>query len=305
MFAEVALGAFLPTRFGQAAAITADSSKLIVHGGFSVDRRQERNADPAIWPDNSMLVISIGCPAGSETSLDGACSACVPGFYQPISTLSTSVTQGELPRCITCPAGTFQDKSGSSFCTVCPANSFAASEGATACTACPADRPFTRTTGSTSDTVCITEQELLGVNVPAVAGGVIGGVVALALIGAIIAFIVYRRYQKRQKEIEDQVYGPVPTELDVDSSQFGFAFLRAQDISFQEVLGSGSFGTVHKGVWQGKPVAIKVSQPGVREAVMDFLAEAETMMKLKPHPNVVQLVGVALSGGSALVVLGA
>jgi serine/threonine protein kinase len=77
--------------------------------------------------------------------------------------------------------------------------------------------------------------------------------------------------------------------VNLNPDDFNFAFLKASDIDFGEELGSGSFGTVFKGTYNGRPVAIKVSKPGVEEALRDFLREAEVMMKIEPHPNVIQL----------------
>jgi len=46
-----------------------------------------------------------------------------------------------------------------------------------------------------------------------------------------------------------------------------------------------------------------VSKPGSQQGAEDFLAEAGVMMQLKPHPNVLQLIGVAIGGASIYMVL--
>ena len=63
-----------------------------------------------------------------------------------------------------------------------------------------------------------------------------------------------------------------------------------------ESLGSGQFGTVHKGTWQSPKgaiaVAVKQLQPGAsEEEKVKFLQEAAINGQFR-HPNVVQLMGV-------------
>lgn len=70
--------------------------------------------------------------------------------------------------------------------------------------------------------------------------------------------------------------------------------------SVSECLGSGNFGTVHKGVWEfraGKiPVAVKTLKPGAPESeTIKFLQEAATTGQFH-HPNVIMLHGVVTIG---------
>jgi serine/threonine protein kinase len=61
-----------------------------------------------------------------------------------------------------------------------------------------------------------------------------------------------------------------------------------KDLSSNEILGKGGFGTVFEGVWCGKPVAIK------RIPLSDLASnerEEETLKKLE-HPNVIKLLHV-------------
>jgi len=50
-------------------------------------------------------------------------------------------------------------------------------------------------------------------------------------------------------------------------------------------------GSVYKGTYNGKTVAIKISKPGAKQAMEEFLKEAEVMMTIPKHPNIVSLVG--------------
>ena len=67
-----------------------------------------------------------------------------------------------------------------------------------------------------------------------------------------------------------------------------------------EHLGSGQFGTVNKGVWQGvgggTEVAVKMLQEGTSEQdTVRFLQEAAINGQFR-HPNIVQLLGVVTVG---------
>lgn len=62
------------------------------------------------------------------------------------------------------------------------------------------------------------------------------------------------------------------------------------EISIEEQLGAGCFGTVNQGKWRGKVVAVKM----MKENTMSedsFIEEARTMTQLN-HPNLVQLYGI-------------
>lgn len=62
-------------------------------------------------------------------------------------------------------------------------------------------------------------------------------------------------------------------------------------IQLQKKLGSGQFGDVWKGVWNGTTdVAVKTLKPGTME-VADFLEEASILKKLR-HPKLIQLYAV-------------
>lgn len=62
------------------------------------------------------------------------------------------------------------------------------------------------------------------------------------------------------------------------------------DIVLEEVIGKGGYGVVHKGKWRNIAVAVKLI---ITETNKDeFLAEAELMHHMRPHENVMQLLGV-------------
>jgi len=67
-----------------------------------------------------------------------------------------------------------------------------------------------------------------------------------------------------------------------------------------EKIGQGSFGAVYKGKWKGTLVACKCAQ-AVQS--IEFLKEAELMINLRPHPNVVQILGLCADHKRTIIVL--
>jgi serine/threonine protein kinase len=69
-------------------------------------------------------------------------------------------------------------------------------------------------------------------------------------------------------------------------------------------IGSGSFGKVFKGKYRGAQVAIKQmksTKDVSSKQIEEFLDELELMVNLKPHPNVVKLIGVCKEPQFAIV----
>ncbi len=66
---------------------------------------------------------------------------------------------------------------------------------------------------------------------------------------------------------------------------------------FRRKLGSGGFAEVYMALWQDANVAVKVFRvsQGQQEAMNELLKEARLMFQLD-HPNVVQLLGIAMRG---------
>jgi len=61
-------------------------------------------------------------------------------------------------------------------------------------------------------------------------------------------------------------------------------------IELGSLLGRGSFGTVYQGVWQGRPVAVKVIPHSARDACNELTNEASLILKFN-HPNVLKVCG--------------
>lgn len=70
-------------------------------------------------------------------------------------------------------------------------------------------------------------------------------------------------------------------------------YVSSSDIKLINLVGHGSFASVHKGMWRGTPVAVKRLHPHMRDTSMsDFVREAALMLNLR-HPNVVALMGIS------------
>ena len=76
--------------------------------------------------------------------------------------------------------------------------------------------------------------------------------------------------------------------------------------SLTERLGSGQFGTVHKGVWSHSKGTIEVAIKTLKDDAtqtdrVKFLQEAAIMGQFR-HPSVIQLYGVAARGNTVSLV---
>ncbi|KAL3878493.1 hypothetical protein ACJMK2_030838 [Sinanodonta woodiana] len=66
--------------------------------------------------------------------------------------------------------------------------------------------------------------------------------------------------------------------------------INRDELEIFEMLGAGCFGTVHKGTWKGRVVAVKMTKENTMSEE-SFIEEARTMTQLS-HDNLVQLYGV-------------
>jgi serine/threonine protein kinase len=70
--------------------------------------------------------------------------------------------------------------------------------------------------------------------------------------------------------------------------------VETQDILIEEEIGSGNSCTVYKGKWKGLKVAVKKMKLSNEKSnsFKEFIREISTLVKLKPHNNLVSLIGV-------------
>uniref|UniRef100_A0A915EIG8 Protein kinase domain-containing protein n=1 Tax=Ditylenchus dipsaci TaxID=166011 RepID=A0A915EIG8_9BILA len=77
------------------------------------------------------------------------------------------------------------------------------------------------------------------------------------------------------------------------------------DIELREIIGSGSFGKVYKGIYKGKTVAVKRYRAlafGCKTEVDMFCREVSILSRLK-HPNVISFVGACMDDPSQFAII--
>ncbi|KAL6073277.1 Tyrosine-protein kinase abl1 [Balamuthia mandrillaris] len=65
-----------------------------------------------------------------------------------------------------------------------------------------------------------------------------------------------------------------------------------KELKFIEKIGEGASGEVWRGMWRSSPVAIKKLHTMDEEQLQDFQMEAQTLKALRPHGNVIRLLGI-------------
>eukprot|EP01119_Soliformovum_irregulare_P003909 TRINITY_DN1494_c1_g1_i2.p1 TRINITY_DN1494_c1_g1~~TRINITY_DN1494_c1_g1_i2.p1 ORF type:complete len:718 (-),score=249.77 TRINITY_DN1494_c1_g1_i2:9-2162(-) len=135
-----------------------------------------------------------------------------------------------------------------------------------------------------------------GANAPAhssnsaILSGVVGGVGAVIVLGAIVAVILFFLLRKKKRpQDEEEQWNPSVVE---DPKEVPFVDT-ITDIKIIRELGSGSFGTVYLGSWQGgTPVALKKLTSADHWA--EFRKEASMLQSLS-HPNIVTFHGIFMT----------
>ena len=120
--------------------------------------------------------------------------------------------------------------------------------------------------------------------------------IGLPLIVALIVVVVLWRKGRLRRNVRTTMSAEIMATLADKSFLTSIA-----SIKFERELGSGSFGKVFIGKWRQTAVALKVCN--VPSKMEDFLQEAALMMKLTPHPNVVQLLAISIDGPEPVIVL--
>jgi serine/threonine protein kinase len=66
-------------------------------------------------------------------------------------------------------------------------------------------------------------------------------------------------------------------------------------------IGSGTYGRVCIGKWKTFRIALKFCQNNGK--IDEFMREANLMISLPPHPNVVQMFGVCIDGPQPIIIM--
>jgi predicted Ser/Thr protein kinase len=128
----------------------------------------------------------------------------------------------------------------------------------------------------------------LGVSIP----------IGLALIAGIVVLIIM--LQRRKKKKQSQLLSTRENNQRLSQVLPSNMIINFKDLTFGTELGSGDFGKVYEGEWHKSKVAIKVNTSGDLES---FYNEAELMLNLRPHPNVVQTLGYCQESDKLVVVV--
>jgi predicted Ser/Thr protein kinase len=128
----------------------------------------------------------------------------------------------------------------------------------------------------------------LGVSIP----------IGLALIAGIVVLIIM--LQRRKKKKQSQLLSTRENNQRLSQVLPSNMVINFKDLKFGTELGSGDFGKVFQGEWHKSKVAIKVNTSGDLES---FYNEAELMLNLRPHPNVVQTLGYCQESDKLVVVV--
>jgi predicted Ser/Thr protein kinase len=152
------------------------------------------------------------------------------------------------------------------------------------------------------------------------------GIVSLLLTMGLTLFVILFTKQRKEKTNEenstnddqkqallDDVYQALNTQIrtyfpiaQTEQSALNTEIANKYAIPFEEIaiqkeLGNGSYGRVCLGLWNGAPVALKFCKE--REKLDDFWKEFNLVMKLPPHPNVVQAFGISRDGPQPVLIM--
>ncbi|XP_053332847.1 receptor tyrosine-protein kinase erbB-4-like [Clarias gariepinus] len=145
---------------------------------------------------------------------------------------------------------------------------------------------------------------------PLIVAGMIVGVFLVIIIALGLAIFVRRRKIKKKRALRRFLDTELLEPLTASGSALNQAQLRLlkeTELKRTKILGSGTFGTVYKGIWipEGEsvkiPVAVKVlsetTGPKANAKFMDMVL----LMSSMDHPHVVRLLGVCMSPSVQLV----
>ncbi|KAM9308533.1 epidermal growth factor receptor [Gastrophryne carolinensis] len=150
-----------------------------------------------------------------------------------------------------------------------------------------------------------------GSKVAYIAAGVIGGILAVVVLGLVAFFFIRRNRINRKRTMrrllqERELVEPI-TPSGESPNQALLRILKETEFKKIKVLGSGAFGTVYQGLWipEGEGIKIPVAIKELREATSpkanrEILDEAYVMASVE-HPHVCRLLGICLTSTVQLI----
>lgn len=89
----------------------------------------------------------------------------------------------------------------------------------------------------------------------------------------VVVVLLRRRVLQRQAQMSVEL----PTGLDESDLENLVSMIDVQQLTFEEELGSGAYGTVYKGKYNKTLVAIKIATGVGTAHILEFLQEVEVM----------------------------
>lgn len=139
----------------------------------------------------------------------------------------------------------------------------------------------------------------------AIAGIVVGAFCVFVIIIVAIIFYAHKKIKKTVAlELKEIIMtsqfgsGVVLSDEDAEKYQFDPKWnIDPSELDVEKEIGRGAFGAVFKAKWRGKDVAVKKVHPEefTESNLEEFAKEVKVMQNLRPHPNVVGLLGIVKS----------
>jgi len=182
---------------------------------------------------------------------------------------------------------------------------------------CPEEFPYSLT--AETDTICVTEARANKLNqrqkdIWKLIVGAVVGCVTLIVIGLVVAVVCCRqraRSQEATMKLTARMSGLEETEpltpSEVRPDMASLRLTKEDELRRGNIVGSGAFGTVYKGVWipTGEnvkiPVAIKVLSDGTSPSLNKELLEEARVMASVDHPCCVRILAVCMTAQMMLI----
>ncbi|KAL5739719.1 hypothetical protein ACOSP7_028611 [Xanthoceras sorbifolium] len=124
--------------------------------------------------------------------------------------------------------------------------------------------------------------------------GILVAAVVLVLLSSGVAFYLYRKRRYKNEQLED-TYPSIEDQINNSAlapRKFRLRELKKATDKFNpnNKLGRGGFGTVYKGIWKNKVIAVKRVSETSSQGKQEFIAEVTTIGSLR-HRNLVKLMG--------------
>jgi serine/threonine protein kinase/Leucine-rich repeat (LRR) protein len=214
----------------------------------------------------------IECPAVILEANPFALFNVDPAYYQYVECWCPSGSQMRVDLCEACPVGTFNDLSTpEKKCQNCDDHSYAPNTGSIHCTPCVLPLDFRQ-----SSSHCIDLRPIYGLSLLVVGGSititasVVLFLIGMLMIGARILSVQHRRKLSRLRlRIEQRARNEIPADL----------VIPYRDLIMEQIIGSGSFARVYRGLWKQTRVAIKelTILADQREVEPEFMSHTYSM----------------------------